>query len=107
MTLLEGLVALVIAGLAALGFLGAFEQNARATRDRTTWSDVVAYAESGMEAAKAGGVALADARGEHRVRMERRIERQPWQRGVDEIVVTVRASDGQAITLRRLAPAAP
>lgn len=107
MTLLEGLVALVITGLAALGFLGVFEQHAHATRDRAVWSDVVAYAESGMEAAKAGGAALAEARGERGARLDRRIERQRWQGGLDEIVVTVRARDGRAVTLRRLTPVAP
>lgn len=107
MTLLEGLVALVITGLAALGFLGLFEQHARATRDRVVWSDVVAYAESGMEAAKAGGAALVEARSEPGVSLDRRIERRPWQGGLDEIIVTVRARDGQTVTLRRLAPAAP
>lgn len=107
MTLLEGLVALVITGLAALGFLGVFEQHARATRDRVAWSDVVAFAESGMEAAKAGGAALATATGEQGARLDRRIERRPWQGKLQEIVVTVRARDGQVFTLRRLAPAAP
>lgn len=107
MTLLEGLVALVIASLAALGFLGAFGQQANATRDRAAWSEAVAYAESGMEAAKAGGVALADAGRERNAEMDRRIERQRWQGGLDEIIVTVRARDGQVVTLRRLARSAP
>lgn len=107
MTLLEGVLALVIASLAALGFLNAFGQHAHATRDRAAWSEAVAYAESGMEAAKAGGVALADAGRDRSARLNRRIERQRWQGGLDEIIVTVRARDGQVVTLRRLAQAAP
>ena len=107
MTLLEGLVALVITGLAALAFLGVFEQQAQATRERVAWNDAVAWAESGMEAAKAGGAALAAAAGEREAGLERRIERRRWQGGLDEVIVTVRARDGQVVTLRRLAQAAP
>jgi type II secretory pathway pseudopilin PulG len=102
MTLLEGIVALVITGLAAVGFLGVYQQGARATHDRATWGAVVAYAEAGMEAAKAGGAALQEAQHEQREGLRRRIERQRWQGALDELVVTVEGRDGQVLRLSRL-----
>ena len=49
MTLLESLVALVIIGLTAVGFLELFQGTSRSSRDADAWLQAVAYAESAME----------------------------------------------------------
>ena len=48
MTLLESIVALVILGLAAVGFLELFQRASVATRDTANWSRAVAVAELSM-----------------------------------------------------------
>jgi len=103
MTLLETMVALVILGLSAVGFLELFQRGARSTRDAEAWTRAVAFAESGMEAALIGGDVRREAEGQSQVGdLSRRIHVAPWQLGVDEIRVTVTGPHGAVFTLRRL-----
>jgi type II secretory pathway pseudopilin PulG len=51
MTLLEALLALVILGLSAVGYLDVYQASARSVRDAGEWTQVVALAESAMEGA--------------------------------------------------------
>ncbi len=106
MTLLESVVALVILGLAATGFLEIFQQTGRSTRDAGAWSAAVSYAEEGVEAAKIGGNALDDSqRAEAPVGLRRRIELRPWRGRIADLVVTVTLEDGRQLTVRRLVSA--
>ncbi|AHG91947.1 hypothetical protein J421_4410 [Gemmatirosa kalamazoonensis] len=97
MTLLEAVVALVILGLGASGFLGLFAQSARAAHDAAEWTRTVAYAESGMEAAALGVAARDSLAGWTRV-----VEVRPRADGLAEIDVTVTSPRGARFTLRRL-----
>ena len=98
MTLLEALVALVIMGLAAAGFLEAFQGASRSARDAQQWAQAVGYAEAGMESA-ALGVAADD---EPLPGLTRQVEARPWRGGVDEVTVTVTMPRGGRYVLRRL-----
>ena len=62
MTLLEALIALVILGLSAIGYLDVFQSSARAVRDADEWTRTVSMAESTMEAATLGDALQAQAR---------------------------------------------
>ncbi len=97
MTLLEALVALVILGAAATGFLGVFQQTARAARDASEWSRVVAYAESGVEATLAG-VAPDDSL----AGWTRAIVRRPRADGLVTFDVTVTSPNGARFALQRV-----
>ena len=101
MTLLEALVALVILGLAATGFLEGFRAGGRTARDAADWSAAVAAAEVTLEAA------LLDAPPpDSLARWQPRVARTPWTgatRGrVDVVTATVTLPDGGEFTLRRL-----
>ncbi|MDZ7631067.1 MAG: type II secretion system protein [Gemmatimonadaceae bacterium] len=100
MTLLESLVALVILGLAAIGFLELFQRATVATRDTASWSQAVAIAELTMERAVLSPVASVDSTGGVR----RRVELSPWARGLQEITVTVDVPPpaGARVVLHRL-----
>ena len=97
MTLLEALVALVIMGLAAVGFLEAFQGAGRAAGDAQAWAQAVAHAEAGMEAAVLGVEATDSLPG-----LGRRVEARAWRGGVDEVTVTVSMPRGGRYVLRRL-----
>lgn len=103
MTLLEALVALVILGLAAVGFLELFQRASVATRDTAAWSHAVRVAELTMERAVLTPAPLRDTlHGVHR-----RVELRPWGRGLHELVisVTVPPPAGATVTLHRLVAA--
>jgi type II secretory pathway pseudopilin PulG len=97
-TLLEALVALVIMGLAAVGFLEAFQGASRSARDADTWAQAVSHAEAGMESALLG----VDAREDSLPGLGRRIEARAWRGDVDEVTVTVTMPRGGRYVLRRL-----
>lgn len=90
MTLLESLVALVVLGLAATGFLELFQGASRAATDRAQWQRAVAVAESTMEGALAGESLVADTLGG----LRRRVEVRRRDDGLREIVVTVAVPGG-------------
>lgn len=106
MTLLEAVVALVILGLSAVGYLDLFRASAAAVHDASEWTAVVAAAETAMEGAtlgdavqaQAGLPATAFAEG-----LRTRVEVRPWGAGVQEVVVTVTAPSGAVFALHRLA----
>lgn len=106
MTLLEALVALVILGLSAVGYLDVFRSSAGAVRDAGEWEHVVTIAETAMEGATLGDAfqaqrgALGDA--DRAAGYQQRIDVVPWRDGVDEIVVTVTSPRGTTFALRRL-----
>ena len=97
MTLLEALVALVILGVGATGILGVFQQSARSARDAAEWTRVVAYAESGMEAATLGAAPRDTLDG-----YDRAVAMRPARGALAELDVTVTGPTGVRFTLRRL-----
>jgi type II secretory pathway pseudopilin PulG len=103
MTLLESLVALVILGLSAVGFLELFQRITVTTRDTAAWTRAVAVAEWSMERAVLGTPALSDTVDG----LPRRVVVQPWRGRVREVVVTVElpAPQGARVELRRLVSA--
>ncbi|MEJ7759306.1 MAG: hypothetical protein WKF55_06905 [Gemmatimonadaceae bacterium] len=103
MSLLEAVIALVILGLASVGFLELFQTTNRSTRDAQTWVTAVAYAEEGVEAVKAGQKALdASASNPAPAGFSRSIELKPWPRGMQNVVVTVTMQGGAQFVLHRL-----
>ena len=102
MTLLESLVALVILGLSAVGFLEAFQTTSRSVREAEAWVQAVGHAEAMMEETKlAAGAADPTAlppgfSGATAV--------QPWAgaEGVELVTVTVTLPRGGTFTLQRL-----
>jgi type II secretory pathway pseudopilin PulG len=100
MTLLESIVALVILGLAATGFLELFQRATVATRDTANWSRAVAVAELTMEQAVLRRTAARDTVDG----VGRRVEIRPWAGGLREIVVTVDVPPpvGASVVLHRL-----
>lgn len=106
MTLLESVVALVILGLASVGFLELFQVANRNTRASEQWVTAVAYAEEGIEAAKAGpGALTASAAGTPPAGFARSIELKPWRDGMTDVVVTVTMQRGAQFVLHRLVAA--
>jgi Tfp pilus assembly protein PilV len=103
MTLLESIVALVILGLAAVGFLELFQRASVATRDTAAWSSAVAVAELSMERAVLSPVSATDS--VHGMR--RQVEIRPWKAGLREIIVTVDVPPpaGASVVLHRLVAA--
>lgn len=106
MTLFEALVALVILGLSAVGYLDVFRSSAGAARDAGEWGHVVTIAETAMEGATLGD-ALQAQRGalsdiDRAAGYQQRIDVVPWRSGIDQVVVTVTSPRGTTFTLRRL-----
>jgi len=105
-TLLESVVALVILGLASVGFLELFQGTSRSARSAETWVTAVAYAEQAVEAAKVGQLALDEsARRPAPPGFGRRIEVRPWRPGLAQLVVTVTMPRGSEFVIHRLVPA--
>jgi type II secretory pathway pseudopilin PulG len=112
-TLLEAVIAVVILGLSAVGYLDLYRSSAGAARDAREWTQVVAAAEAAMEGATLGDAVQAraglpdaepapetPARGAPSLRA--RVEVRPWRDGVREIVVTVTSAGGVSFALHRL-----
>ena len=102
MTLLEALVSLVILGASAAGFLGVFQNSARAVQSSESWNRASAAAASALEDAvrtvREG--AAAPARDERDA--QTRTDVVPWSSNVDDIVVQVAMPDGRTMTVHRL-----
>ncbi|MGZ8378641.1 MAG: type II secretion system protein [Gemmatirosa sp.] len=105
MTLLEALVALVILGLTATGFLEGFRAGNRTAREAAEWSAAVAAAEATLE-----GALLEAPPADSLARWRPRVTTQPWEgapRAVDVVAATVTLPHGAEFTLRRLVRRAP
>jgi type II secretory pathway pseudopilin PulG len=104
MTLLESLVALVILGLVAVGFLGAFQATSRSTRSAGEWVQAVSYGEASMEETKLGVFTSDPSPDSLPGGYARRIDVQPWRQmpGVAQVTVTVSLPGGGSFVLQRL-----
>jgi type II secretory pathway pseudopilin PulG len=102
MTLLEALVSLVILGASAAGFLGVFQNSARAVQSSESWNRASAAAESALEEAvrsiREGAATAVPETGD----LQRRTDVVPWTSNVDDIVVQVSMPDGRTMTVHRL-----
>jgi type II secretory pathway pseudopilin PulG len=103
MTLLESLVALVILGVSAVGFLGVFQASSRSVRSAEEWNRAVAVAEAALEeqlaSLKAGAPPL---RSEPPSGFTSQIASGSWRPGVTELAVTVTMPGGASFTVHRL-----
>jgi type II secretory pathway pseudopilin PulG len=101
MTLLEAVVALVILGLSAVGFLEAFQTTSRSSRDAAQWVQAVSYAEAAMESTKLPAAAPTDTMPSG---FSRTVVLEPWPNaaGLTRVTVTVTMPDQRAFTLQRL-----
>lgn len=106
MTLLEAMIAIVVLGLTAAGFLGALQTSSRATHDAEVWAHAVAYAESAMEETKLGAVAADPLSASLPGGYKREVSAQSWVGGAHMQLVTVRITlpGGGHFILRRLQP---
>lgn len=105
MTLLEGIVALVVLGLSAVGFLDVFGASAATAARAAVINQVVAEAEAGIEAAALGDATQAqDALAGTEGTFGRRVETRPWGAvpGVTEVIVVVTPPGGAPFEVRRL-----
>jgi type II secretory pathway pseudopilin PulG len=100
-SLLESIVALVILGLAAVGFLELFQRVTTNTRDQRAWIHAAQVAELTMEQVLAGDRLAGD---DTVGTLRRRVRVQPWRGAVREIVVDVELPPPGAahVELRRL-----
>ena len=103
MTLLEALVALVILGASAAGFLGVFQNGARSMQSAAEWNRATEAAEAAIEetvrAKLAGtdGPFLTEGAG-----LPASVTVQQWSTTVDDMVVRVSLPDGRTMTVHRL-----
>ena len=103
MTMLEALVALVILGVSAAGFLGVLQNGARSMQSASEWNRATAVAEAALEESVRARIAgtdaetLSDASG-----IQTRIEAQPWSDRVEDVIVRVTLPDGRTMTVHRL-----
>lgn len=103
LTLLEVMVALVILGLVATGFLETLAGALRATAEARTWAQTLVYAEEGQEVVKIDrGARSAGQETPLGGGFSRRITLRPWREGVTRATVTVTLPDGARFELDRL-----
>ncbi|MGH7710441.1 MAG: type IV pilus modification PilV family protein [Gemmatimonadaceae bacterium] len=99
MSLLESLVSLVILAIAAVSFLGTFQQSARAVRDAELWLRGTHIVETAMEARKAGAdVPPNDSS------FVTTVAEQPVAPGLIDVEVAVQLPDGQRLIVHRIIP---
>lgn len=103
MTLLESIVALVILGLTAAGFLGAFQGAARNAHDTETWVTAVTFAESAMEATKLGPPSPGPQNLPGGFRQDIMTTSWGGARSVQQVTVRITLPDGRVFELDRLA----
>ncbi len=99
MSLLESLVSLVILGIAAVSFLGTFQQSARAVRDADQWLRGSQIAEAATEALKVGAAPPPDESG-----YVTTIEERPLAAGLTDVAVSVVLPNGQRLVVHRVVP---
>jgi type II secretory pathway pseudopilin PulG len=104
MTLLEGILALVILGLSAVGYLEVFQASARAVGSADQWERATAVAESALEhalVARRDGQPIPTALSTN-PGYSARVDVVPWRGRVSDMVVTVVLPDGRALSVHRL-----
>ena len=103
MTLLEALVALVILGASAAGFLGVFQNGARSMQSAAEWNRATEAAEAALEetvrATLAGSSEPLPTDG---TGLPTSVTVQQWSATVDDVVVRVSLPDGRTMTVHRL-----
>ena len=99
MTLLEALVALVILGASAAGFLGVFQNGARSMQSAAEWNRATEAAEAALE--ESVRATLAGANDPLQVDGAR-VDVLQWSANVDDVVVRVSLPDGRTMTVHRL-----
>lgn len=105
LTLLEVMVALVILGLVATGFLETFAGALRGTAHARTWAQALVYAEEGQEMIKIDRAAQPpSAEIPLGGGFSRRMAMRPWSQGVARATVIITLPDGARFELERLVP---
>lgn len=99
MSLLESLVSLVILAIAAVSFLGTFQQSARAARDADLWLRGTQIAEAAMEARKSGTELPPNEAG-----FVTTVAEQPVGQGLTDVAIVVQLPDGQRLVVHRIMP---
>ncbi len=99
MSLLESLVSLVILAIAAVSFLGTFQQSARAARDADLWLRGTQIAEAAMEARKSGAALPPNEAG-----FVTTVAEQPVGPSLTDFAVVVHLPDGQRLVVHRIMP---
>lgn len=97
MSLLESLVSLVILAIAAVSFLGTFQQSSRSMRDADHWLRGSQIAEAAMEARKAGGTPPPNEAG-----FVTTVAEQPIALGLVDVQIAVELPDGQRLVVHRI-----
>jgi type II secretory pathway pseudopilin PulG len=104
MTLLESIVALVVFGLAAIGFLELFQRVQASAVDAVAWTRAVDVAEATLERAALGEALVAD---DTLAGLRRRVRIVPYAARLRRVTVTVELPAPQRgeFELHRLVPA--
>jgi len=97
MSLLESLVSLVILAIAAVGFLGTFQQSSRAVHDAERWLRASQVAEAAVEARKSGAPRPPNEQG-----FVTTIAEQVLTPGLVDVEVAVQLPDGQRLVVHRV-----
>jgi type II secretory pathway pseudopilin PulG len=103
MTLLEALLAVVILGLSAVGYLQVFQGSGQSVRLAEQWNRAAAVAESYMESellSRRAGVAAPPPSAVDGITA--RVQVTPWRGRLRDVTVTVALPDGQTLTVHRL-----
>jgi len=102
MTLLEALVAVVILGLSAVGYLQVFQGSARSVGIAEQWNRAAAVAESYMESellSRRDGVVAPPSVVDG---ITADVQVTPWRGRLRDVMVTVSLPDGRTLTVHRL-----
>jgi type II secretory pathway pseudopilin PulG len=99
------MVALVILGLVATGFLETFAGSVRANVDARSWAQALVYAEEGQALIAVAGTRAGIREPPVGGGFTRTIAVGPWQPGVERVTVTITLPDGARFSLDRLVPA--
>jgi len=103
LTLLEVMIALVILGLAATGFLETFAGALRATSEARIWAQALVYAEEAQETLKIGGLGrTSGADTALGGGFRRRVKLRPWRDGIEHVTVVVTLPGGGEFAVDRL-----
>jgi type II secretory pathway pseudopilin PulG len=99
------MVALVILGLVATGFLETFAGSVRGNAEARSWAQALIYADEGQELFQLAGARDAIREPPLDGGFTRTFAVGPWQPGVERVTVTVTLPDGARFSLDRLVPA--